>query len=153
MRLPTFEEMADPSRAPEAVRQSLAAIDPDSPHAANLYRVNWFNASDRRGQVRVPVHIELPPALTGVPARIVVALGATFPMIGAHKVLAAYACLAPRVVSGRFDPYAPARRLALDGKLLPRRRGDLAHPRLPRRGRAAGRHERGALRVAAALGG
>ena len=33
VRLPTFEEMADPSRAPEAVRQSLAAIDPDSPHA------------------------------------------------------------------------------------------------------------------------
>ena len=104
VRLPTFEEIADPSRAPEAVRQSLAAIDPDSPHAANLYRVNWFNAGDRRGQVRVPVHVELPSALTGVPARIVVALGASFPMIGAHKVLAAYACLAPRVVSGRFDP-------------------------------------------------
>jgi hypothetical protein len=33
-----------------------------------------------------------------------VALGATFPMIGAHKVLAAYACLAPRVVTGQFDP-------------------------------------------------
>src|SRR5207245_3376239 len=25
-------------------------------------------------------------------------------MIGAHKVLAAYACLVPRVVTGRFDP-------------------------------------------------
>jgi cysteine synthase A len=34
----------------------------------------------------------------------VVVLGALFPMIGAHKVLAAYACLAPRLVSGRFDP-------------------------------------------------
>ena len=52
----------------------------------------------------MPVHVELPSALTGVPARIVVALGASFPMIGAHKVLAAYACLAPRVASGRFDP-------------------------------------------------
>jgi cysteine synthase A len=31
-------------------------------------------------------------------------LGALFPMIAAHKVLAAYACLAPRLVSGRFDP-------------------------------------------------
>jgi cysteine synthase len=39
-----------------------------------------------------------------VPARIVVVLGALFPMIRAHKVLAAYACLAPRLVSGRFDP-------------------------------------------------
>jgi cysteine synthase len=47
---------------------------------------------------------ELPPALTGVPARIVLALGDRFPMIGAHKVLAAYGCLVPRVVTGQFDP-------------------------------------------------
>jgi cysteine synthase len=33
-----------------------------------------------------------------------VALGDLFPMIRAHKVLAAYACLVPRVVTGRFDP-------------------------------------------------
>jgi cysteine synthase len=104
VRLPTFEEMAEPSRVPEEARQSLAGTEPDAPHAANLYRVNWFNATDRRGQVQVPTHVELPFALTRVPARIVVALGAMFPMIGAHKVLAAYACLAPRVVSGRFDP-------------------------------------------------
>ena len=30
--------------------------------------------------------------------------GDRFPMITAHKVLAAYACLAPRVVTGQFDP-------------------------------------------------
>ena len=30
--------------------------------------------------------------------------GDRFPMIGAHKVLAAYACLAPRVITGQFDP-------------------------------------------------
>ncbi len=35
---------------------------------------------------------------------IVVALGDRFPLIGAHKVLAAYGCLAPRLVSGQFDP-------------------------------------------------
>ena len=52
----------------------------------------------------MPVHVEVPSALSGVPARIVVVLGAPFPMIGAHKVLAAYACLAPRLASGRFDP-------------------------------------------------
>ena len=46
----------------------------------------------------------LPPELTGVEAPIVVALGDRFPMIGAHKVLAAYGCLAPRLVTGRFDP-------------------------------------------------
>jgi cysteine synthase len=48
--------------------------------------------------------VELPEALTAVKARIVLALGSLFPMIRAHKVLAAYGCLAPRLVSGRFDP-------------------------------------------------
>ena len=104
VRLPTFAEIADPARAPKSIRESLGGIEPDAPHAANLYRVNWFNALDRRGLASVPVHVELPTALTGVPARIVVVLGAPFPMIGAHKVLAAYACLAPRLASGRFDP-------------------------------------------------
>jgi cysteine synthase len=48
--------------------------------------------------------VVLPSALTGVVAPIVVVLGDRFPMIGAHKVLAAYACLVPRVVGGTFDP-------------------------------------------------
>jgi cysteine synthase len=54
--------------------------------------------------VDVPEHVVLPPELTGVEARIVVALGNRFPLIGAHKVLAAYGCLVPRLVTGRFDP-------------------------------------------------
>jgi cysteine synthase A len=102
--LPTFAELADAAAAPQGVRGQLASIGPDDPHPLNLYRVNWFNDLKRTGRVTVPVHIELPSAFTGVPARIVVLLGALFPMISAHKVLAAYACLAPRLVSGRFDP-------------------------------------------------
>ena len=39
-------------------------------------------------------------------APIVVAFGDRFPMIHAHKVLAAYSCLAPRVITGQFDPTA-----------------------------------------------
>jgi cysteine synthase len=66
--------------------------------------VHWFNGADRTSQVQTPIHVELPEALTGVKARIVVMIGALFPMIRVHKVLAAYACLAPRLVSGRFDP-------------------------------------------------
>jgi cysteine synthase len=104
VRLPTFAELADPSVVPQSVRGVLSGIGPDHPHPGNLYRVNWFNDRLRTGQVPVPVHAELPEALTGVKARIVVALGALFPMIGAHKVLAAYACLVPRLVAGRFDP-------------------------------------------------
>ena len=104
VRLPTFAEVADPKQVPAALRKRLASVDPDAADPLNLYRVNWFNGADRRAQVDVPVHVELPSSLTGVPARIVVAIGALFPMITAHKVLAAYSCLAPRLVAGRFDP-------------------------------------------------
>jgi len=104
VRLPTFGEIAHPHTAPGSIRAGLAALSPDAPHPHNLFRVNWFNDAERTGQVTVPVHIELPSSLTGVRARIVVVLGALFPMIRAHKVLAAYACLAPRLVTGRFDP-------------------------------------------------
>jgi cysteine synthase len=104
VRLPTFEELSEPERTPVAVRAGLAGVDADAAHPANLYRVNWFNDLARTGQVAAPAFVELPNSLTGVGARIVLALGALFPMIRAHKVLAAYACLAPRLVSGRFDP-------------------------------------------------
>ena len=102
--LPTFAELADPSTIPVGVRRALAAVGPDDAHPLNLFRVHWFNGSDRRSLVEVPEHVVLPPELTGVDARIVVALGDRFPMICAHKVLAAFGCLAPRVITGRFDP-------------------------------------------------
>ena len=102
--LPTFAELADPEGIPAAVTAALASVDPDAPDAHNLFRVHWHNDRTRRGRVAVTDHLVLPPSLTGVPARIVVALGDRFPMIGAHKVLAAYGCLAPRLVTGGFDP-------------------------------------------------
>ncbi len=103
-RLPTFSELADPASIDAKTFAGLAAVDPDAPNAANLWRVHWFNGADRKGRVDVPGHIVLPPKLTGVKSPIVVLLGRRFPMIGAHKVLAAYACLVPRLVTGRFDP-------------------------------------------------
>jgi len=102
--LPTLGQLKDPATVPLAIRGKLAEVDPDAPHALNLFRVHWFNDHTRRGLAPVPGHLELPPALTGVPARIVLALGDRFPMIHAHKVLAAYGCLVPRVVTGQFDP-------------------------------------------------
>ncbi len=104
--LPTFAQLADPARIPEAVRGRLAGIGPDAADPANLFRVHWYNDAARTGQSGVPGYLDLPRSLTGVAARVVVALGERFPMIGAHKVLAAYACLAPRIVSGCFDPAA-----------------------------------------------
>ncbi len=102
--LPTFAQLVDPLTIPAAARASLAAVDPDAPDPRNLFRVHWHNAPDRRGTMPVPSHVVLPTALTGVEAPIVVALGDRFPMIAAHKVLAAYACLVPRLVAGEFDP-------------------------------------------------
>jgi cysteine synthase len=102
--LPTFAQLADPTAIPASIREALARVDPDAPHPLNLFRVHWYNAEDRRGLAPVPVHVELPPALTGVPSPVVVVLGCLFPMIAAHKVLAAYACLAPRILTGQFDP-------------------------------------------------
>ncbi|HKB93585.1 MAG TPA: pyridoxal-phosphate dependent enzyme [Gaiellaceae bacterium] len=102
--LPRFAELAEPTLVPERIRARLSSVGPDEKHPLNLYRVHWFNDAARTGLVPVPDHVVLPPELTGVQARIVVALGDRFPMIGAHKVLAAYGCLAPRLVSGEFDP-------------------------------------------------
>jgi cysteine synthase len=102
--LPTFAQLAEPSTIPSEIVSRLASIGPDEPDPLNLFRVHWHNGPDRAGRVEVPEHVVLPRELTGVDARIVVAFGDRFPMIRAHKVLAAYGCLAPGVVTGRFDP-------------------------------------------------
>ncbi|HJO79163.1 MAG: pyridoxal-5'-phosphate-dependent protein subunit beta [Acidimicrobiales bacterium] len=101
--LPTFAQLADPSRIPDGIRNRLTSIDRDAADPLNLFRVHWYNDL-HGGVVDVPEHVVLPRELTGVEAPIIVAFGNRFPMIAAHKVLAAYACLAPRVVTGQFDP-------------------------------------------------
>jgi cysteine synthase len=102
--LPTFAELAEPSRISASMRERLAAVDADAPDALNLFRVHWYNDAARRGVADVPAHIVLPEALTGVASPIIVVLGDRFPMIHAHKVLPAYSCLVSRLVTGRFDP-------------------------------------------------
>jgi cysteine synthase len=102
--LPTFAELRNPSTIPAARLRDLDGLDRNEPDAANLFRVHWYGRLDGSGPHDVPDHVELPSALTGVEARIVLAFGNRFPMIRAHKVLAAYACLVPRLVTGRFDP-------------------------------------------------
>ncbi len=103
--LPRFSELANPESIPHAVREDLTSVHRDAAHPMNLFRVHWFNksSSGEDAIATVPEHLVLPPELTGVDAKIVVLLGNRFPMIHAHKVLAAYACLVPRIVSGAFD--------------------------------------------------
>jgi cysteine synthase len=102
--MPTFAQLADPGGMTADVAAELAPVDPDAADPRNLFRVHWYNGPDRRGLVPLPAHLVLPTALTGVEAPIVVALADRFPMIASHKVLAAYGVLAPRIVTGRFDP-------------------------------------------------
>jgi cysteine synthase len=104
--LPTFAELAEPSRISPDIRAALVGLDPDAAHPRNLFRVHWWNDASRSGIAPVPNYVALPSSLTGVPAKILVALGDRFPMIAAHKVLAAYGCLVPRIVTGQFDPTA-----------------------------------------------
>jgi cysteine synthase A len=104
--LPTFTQLADPTLIPTTVTDALEMVGPDEAHPLNLWRVHWFNDGTRVGRVDTPEYLELPGELTGVEARILITLGNRFPMIGAHKVLAAYSCLVPRLVAGAFDPTA-----------------------------------------------
>jgi cysteine synthase len=98
--LPTFAELANPSTFSASVTDG---VDKDAADPRNLFRVHWYNnlAGER---VEVPDHVVLPPSLTGVEAPIIVVFGDRFPMITAHKVLAAYSCFVPRVITGQFDP-------------------------------------------------
>src|SRR5712671_1195482 len=89
---------------PQSCVAALRSVDPDRPDPANLFRVHWYNDGSRTGFVAIPPHLVLPPQLTGVRSPIIVAFGCFFPMIAAHKVLAAYGCLIPHLVTGRFDP-------------------------------------------------
>lgn len=102
--LPTFGQLKAPFRLPAEIAQGLAGLLPDSADPLNLFRIHWFNGQSRSAQADCPAHLVLPRALTGVEAPIIVMLGDRFPMIRAHKVLAAYACLAPALVTGQFDP-------------------------------------------------
>jgi cysteine synthase len=104
--LPTFAQLAEPSSIPAEIVASLTGVDRDAPDPHNLFRVHWHNPIQGRspGFVPLPEHVVLPSSLTGVDSPIIVVFGDRFPMINAHKVLAAYACLAPRVITGQFDP-------------------------------------------------
>ena len=98
--LPTFAQLADPSTIDPSITRG---VDKNAADPRNLFRVHWYN--DLNGdRVEVPNHVVLPSSLTGVDSPIIVVFGDRFPMITAHKVLAAYSCFAPRVITGQFDP-------------------------------------------------
>ena len=72
--LPTIAQLADPEFVPAGIREALAGVGPDDAHPLNLFRVHSHNGANRVDLVDVPGHVVLPRELTGVDARIVLAL-------------------------------------------------------------------------------
>ncbi len=102
--LPTFEQQGDPSLIPDKIKHRLQNIGLWEIHPLNLFRITWKNEPKERGGLFGDVnYLEIPKAITGVDARIVMIVGKWFPT-GAHKVGAAYGCLVPRIITGEFDP-------------------------------------------------
>ena len=101
--MPTISELSNPHLIDESIRKKLKNLDKDAIDPLNLFRVHWFNNRDHSDFSKVPEHIVLPSEFTGVEAKIIVNIGRLFPLITAHKVLAAYGCLLPRILNGTFD--------------------------------------------------
>ena len=101
--LPTISELTNPHSINEEFKNKLKTLDKNSIDPLNLFRVHWYNNRDHSNFSKVPEHIILPSEFTGVEAKIIVNIGRLFPLITAHKVLAAYGCLLPRILNGTFD--------------------------------------------------
>ncbi|WP_419787060.1 pyridoxal-phosphate dependent enzyme [Pseudodesulfovibrio sp.] len=102
--IPTLEQMCHPEKIPADIRAKLGDLGLWDLDPLNLFRITWKNEPKASGGTYGGVnHIELPSSLTGVDARIVLLVGKWFPT-GAHKVGAAFGCLAPALVTGQFDP-------------------------------------------------
>jgi len=102
--MPTFEEMKNPELIPDKVKQKLKDIGLWDINSYNLFRITWKNEPQKEGGLYNGVnYLELPSKLTGVDARIIGLVGKWMPT-GSHKVGATYGCLAPRLITGQFDP-------------------------------------------------
>jgi len=102
--LPTFEQMKDPAKIPQAIKEKLKGVGLWDVNSLNLFRITWKNEPKEKGGTFGKVnYFVMPPEITGVKAKIVALVGKWFPT-GAHKVGATYGCLVPRLVTGQFDP-------------------------------------------------
>ena len=102
--IPTFAQMRDPKLIPDKIKNALKNVGLWDVNPLNLFRISWHNEPTMDGGTYGGVnYIELPPELTGVKCRIIALCGKWFPT-GCHKVGASFGCLAPRLVTGQFDP-------------------------------------------------
>lgn len=102
--IPTFKQQRNPKLIPPTITAELRRVGLWDLNPLNLFRITWHNEPIPSGGGFGGVNfIEFPETLTGVKARILAPVGKWFPT-GAHKVGAAFGCLAPRLVTGQFDP-------------------------------------------------
>ncbi|MDO9508942.1 MAG: pyridoxal-phosphate dependent enzyme [Thermovirgaceae bacterium] len=102
--IPTFAQMRTPEKAPAKIREQLKKVGLWDVNSLNLFRITWKNEPVKSGGLYGDVNfLELPKEITGVDTRIVALIGKWFPT-GSHKVGATFGCLAPRLVTGQFDP-------------------------------------------------
>ena len=101
--LPKISELSNPLIIDDEIKYKLNSVDKKAVDPLNLFRVHWHNSREHNNFLEIPEHIVLPSEFTGVEAKIIVNIGKYFPLIDAHKVLAAYGCLLPRLLNGNFD--------------------------------------------------
>lgn len=104
MIIPTYKQMRNPELIPDKIKAKLKNIGLWDLNSLNLFRITWKNEPVEFGGGFGKVnYLELPKALTGVDARIILLIGKYFPT-GTHKVGATFGPLVEKLVSGRFDP-------------------------------------------------
>jgi cysteine synthase len=104
IKLPTLAMMKNPDLIPDDIKEKLKTTGLWDVDPVNLFRITWKNEPKESGGLYGKVnHLLLPSALTGTRANIIVLTGKWFPT-GAHKVGATFGCLAPRLITGQFDP-------------------------------------------------
>ena len=100
--LPKFSQLKNPETIPQNIQKKLEKVGLEEINPLNLFRINWQNDREN-GRIGGINFLEIPREITGIKARVVGLVGKFFPT-GAHKVGATYGCLAPYLVTGRFNP-------------------------------------------------
>ena len=100
--LPKFSQLRNPESIPRSTQEKLEKVGLEEINPLNLFRINWQNDVNT-GKIGGINYLEIPKEITGIKARVIGLVGKFFPT-GAHKVGATYGCLAPYLVTGRFNP-------------------------------------------------
>ena len=78
--LPTFEQMINPDKIPQEIKDKLSNTGLWDVDPVNLFRINWHNESKEfGGQFGGVNYIEIPSQITGTKAHVYALAGKWFP--------------------------------------------------------------------------